>query len=709
MVLGADEEGRKCPFLSVHQWNETLTLNSFSKLELVLGDDDARTLMIAGVVERVEESSPSLVQIVYSNPLAQTYPDFTQDLYDNFQKRGLEASLAPWPMSTASRNVIYVILDYGETPLLANASPEQFKQVTSLLTQGTQILWLSAQAGSDAARNPEKGLMSGLARVARAENHDLNLVLVDVQESILMQRQELIESVAEVLHTSFCVPTTQGSMECEYLYQNGQLLIPRLVPDSELNNLITTTADEARMEIGLFHQPHRPLKLHVAKPGLLDTLRFITDESVQQPLGPREIELQVKAFGINFKDVFVALGQLKSTTQMVGECAGVVTAVGLDFQTMYRVGDRVCSWNGTPYASKVRVDASTVCHIPISMSFSIAASIPIAFMTAYYGLIELANLRKHQTVLIHSAAGGVGQAALMIAQHIGATIYATVGSEPKRRLLIERFGLRESHIFWSRSKNFKKGILEVSCGNGVDVILNSLSGEALHDSWDCIAKFGTFIEIGKSDIYRRSELSMEPLDKMTTFTALDVALMSKYQPERLQPVLKTVLSMFEAKLLRSHEPVTIMPISEMESAFRLIQAGKHTGKVVLSAEDDVQVKIVLDRPRPLKLDETATYLVVGGLGTIGRDLVRFMVTHGARHIVVFSRRKFEYEEEQALERNLGSSKARIYVKTCDITELTQVQDVLLDCRKNLPSIKGIIQAAMVLQASSPSLLRCPSC
>jgi NADPH:quinone reductase-like Zn-dependent oxidoreductase len=185
---------------------------------------------------------------------------------------------------------------------------------------------------------------------------------------------------------------------------------------------------------------------------------FMDDPSAQLPLDPEEIEIQTRAYGVNFKDVFIAMGQMLPGVKMAGECAGVITRIGFAVQQERRlnVGDRVCAAGPTPFCSKARAKGNNTFKLPDSMSFSVGASIPIVFLTAYYCLVEVARILKGHTVLIHAAAGGVGQAAIMIAQNLGTEIFATVGSTAKKELLIEKYYIPESHVFSSRTTSFKQ-------------------------------------------------------------------------------------------------------------------------------------------------------------------------------------------------------------------------------------------------------------
>ena len=344
---------------------------------------------------------------------------------------------------------------------------------------------------------------------------------------------------------------------------------------------------------------------------------------------------------------------------------------------------------------------SDACKLPDTLSFSTGASIPVNFMTAYYSLIDIADLQKDQTVLIHAASGGVGQAAIMIARHIGAEIFATAGSDVKRRLIIDQYRIPESHVFSSQSRSFKDGIMRLTQGKGIDAILNSASGLVLQDTWHCIAEFGTFIELGKTDIYQKGQIDMEPFDRNVTFASVDLVTVAKRRPKKLQEVFTTVMSLFEQGALKAVQPVTTMPMTDIERAFRLIQGRKHTGKVVLEAGQDVQVKATSAKPKSLRLDDDGTYIVAGGLGDVGQGICRLMAGAGARHILILSRRKVTAEKRRLIETDLAPHGTILYTEACDISDESSIQEVATRCRATMPPIKGVVQAAVVLQVCLP--------
>lgn len=276
---------------------------------------------------------------------------------------------------------------------------------------------------------------------------------------------------------------------------------------------------------------------------------------------------------------------------MSSEHSGVVTEVGQALVDEYRVSDRICAWGGTAYAGSVILSKHAVQRIPENMSFETAASIPIVYATVYYGLVHLARLEIGESVLIHSAAGGVGQAAVMLAKHLGARIFVTVGSNEKKELMMKTYGIPVDHIFSSRHLSFADGIRELTDGRGVDVVLNSLAGESLHETFECLATLGRFIEIGKQDILANSRLDMSTFNKSVTFASVDLSIVFEQAPKLAKHMMSEVFALLASGAVQPVQPLNTFPLSDMENAFRLMQAGKHTGKVVLQANQDTTVKV----------------------------------------------------------------------------------------------------------------------
>lgn len=484
---------------------------------------------------------------------------------------------------------VYIVLDDAETPILKQMDQYTFSTLSRFVTTARKLLWVTVN-GLGENKLPENGLVTGFARSARFENPELMFVTLEVEQSASEPEAKAAQTVMRVLASSFNQPETARPSELELAEGQGALKIPRLLKDTRSSEWINDRVGAASLKLVPLHED-RPLRLEIATPGLLDSLHFVDDlESSNKPLLSDELEVEVRAAGVNFRDVMIALGQLKSNSPTAGEYGGIVTRVGSQHLN-FHVGDRVSVWGGSTYGNSIRVKAAGACRIPEAMPFTVAASIPCAFITAYYSLIEVARLQPGQTILIHSAAGGVGQAAIKLAQNIGATVFVTVSSLQKKQLLMDNFGISEAHIFSSKLRSFKQGVLRLTEGKGVDVVLNSLSGEVLHESWACTAMFGTFVELGKTDIYRKSRLDMSKLDGTFTFASVDLFTLLHYRPQTVAAILEKVMDMFNENKLTSIEPINVMLMTDIEDAFRFIQSRKHTGKVVLDCSPGTLVKV----------------------------------------------------------------------------------------------------------------------
>ena len=496
---------------------------------------------------------------------------------------------------------VYICLLEVTTPVWKTCGSEIFQRFKTLASAARGILWVT-QGGTNECTRPEAALITGLARTVRNENPQIHFVTMDLDPGLEITHPDNRKAILDCFHASFDPNATSQGKESEYAVRRSRILVPRFVEDVNLINYVNsnTSSIAPQPETQDFFQENRPLKLEVAVPGTLDSLRFIDDPTAKIPLAADEVRIELRAAGVNFRDVLVSMGQLENSTRMAGECSGVVTAVGHDMQSSFDIGDRVCGWGQEAYASSVRLKGKAAMHIPSGMDFEVAASIPIVWTTAYYALVYLARLEKGESVLIHSAAGGVGQAAIMLAQHIGARVFVTVGNEEKKAFLMEAYSINEEHIFSSRLLSFSDGIKRLTGNLGVDVVLNSLAGESIRASCECLAPLGRFLEIGKRDILTNSRLEMAFFDRNITFASVDLTVIFEHRIAFGGWLLNRVFELINQGCVAAVSPINRMSISDIEGGFRLIQTGKHMGKVVLSAEAASRVKVSM-RYRLIKI------------------------------------------------------------------------------------------------------------
>ncbi|KAK6699045.1 hypothetical protein SNK05_011865 [Fusarium graminearum] len=584
------------------QWNTILSRNGFGGIHVARNSmmvSKAVPLLTNGHAVRNE-------QIVLIND---TSNDGMLAISKNITLANVQINESKWDQLDVSQDAVYLVVDRAETPLLLDPQPQLFKTLNALLAAKAKILWVVIQDKSDPVSTAYKGVVTAVARVLRRESGNTGFVTLDIRDPAL-DPEVTRQVVAETLQKCFWPkPQDQKSLEPELAYEKGTVSIPRVLPDNTFLKWARSSWDAstvAETETTL-HQGERALKLEVATTGLLSSLQFVGSD-LPVDLGPSEIEVKSDAFGVNYKDLCVALGQTGSDTQMIGEFAGVVTAVGQDMSDLYQVGDRVMGFGAQPYSNLSRVNGYLAYKTPSSISNTTAASVAYGFVAAYQCIKKLARLEQGQSVLIHSATGAVGQAAIQLARSIGADIFCTVGNREKRQFLVDTYGIPEERIFSSQAGSFKSSIKRLTNSEGVDVVLNTSTGEMLRESLDCVKSLGVFIELGKSEIHKASQLSMAAFQKSITFNTFDLMTLATRKPKHIHQMLGEIVELIGSETLRPVQPVNNYPIEKVEDAFRLISARKHIGKVVLTAQSSSTVRCLPAKPTPLRLRKDGTSL-----------------------------------------------------------------------------------------------------
>ena len=442
----------------------------------------------------------------------------------------------------------------------------------------------------------------------------------------------------------------------------------------------------------------RPYRLEIRDPGALDRLA-LHELEIPQP-GPGEVLIEVEAAGLNFLDVQAALGALPKVATganeygpiLGGECAGRVVAVG-ERVTDIEVGQEVIALGARTVGTHMVSPSVHVVRKPPNWSFQEAAALPIAFLTVYYALEYVGRLRAGERVLIHAGTGGVGLAAIQWAQHVGAEIFATAGSEEKRKYLRE---LGVSHVFDSRSLQFVDDIKRITGGDGVDVVLNSLSGEFIPASLSLLRDYGRFLEIGKRDYFANKQIGLRPFLRNLSFSLVDLGGMIVQRPELVARLLQELLALFERGVLRAL-PVETFPVTSAFKAFQFMAQAKHIGKIALVIKD-AEAQIIprtKAKQRSIAIRADRTYLITGGLGGLGFSLAKWLVEQGARSLVLVGRKGASDEAQMAI-RMMEEAGARVFCAKVDVSREHEVEELFTMIRNEMLPLGGIVHAAMVL-------------
>ncbi|WP_082993050.1 type I polyketide synthase [Mycobacterium sp. 1245111.1] len=524
---------------------------------------------------------------------------------------------------------------------------------------------------SQEALNLEQAGLRGLLRVVGAENPHLRVTQIDVDN----------RTDAELLARELLC----NSNEDETAWRAGQWYVARLRPAPlRPDERYTTLVDHA--EDGV--------RLKVRTPGDLETMERIAFERLSP--GPGQIEVAITASSVNFADVLMAMGRFPTIDEREPELGvdfvGVVTAVGPNV-TEHRVGDRVggFSRNGC-WATFVTCDARVAVTLPAELTDRQAVAVSTGHATAWYGLHDQARISAGDRVLIHSATGGVGQAAIAIARAAGAEIFATAGS-PQRRELLKSMGIE--HVYDSRSTDFAELIRRDTDGYGVDIVLNSLTAAAQRAGFELLSDGGRFIEIGKRDVYANARLGLYPFRRNLTFHYVDLALMSETHPQRIGQLLDTVFRRVADGELPPAE-FNAYRFDEAATAIRVMSAAEHTGKLVLDVPRAGTVSAMVPpvEARPFRAD--GSYLITGGLGGLGLYLAEQMAAAGCGRIVLTSRSQPDALAQATIERIRGTG-ADIAVECGDVATRDTADRLVEAATATGLALRGVLHAAAVVE------------
>ncbi|MDR3374693.1 MAG: SDR family NAD(P)-dependent oxidoreductase, partial [Ancalomicrobiaceae bacterium] len=519
---------------------------------------------------------------------------------------------------------------------------------------------------------PAQAALWGFARVAANEYPHLDIRLVDPLPSL--EAGEIAIRLATLI--------AEPGEEREVLVDADGRRAPRIVAGGLAARMRPVASGPTTSRLDIDAQ------------GSLDRLTW-RDVPRKTP-GPGEIEVKVAATGLNFRDVMWAMGLLPAEALEDGfagatlgmECSGTVTAVGLDVEG-FSVGDTCVAFAAAAFSGHVTLAAHAAAKLPAGLPLEAAATIPVAFLTAWYALIHLARIEAGETVLIHGGAGGVGLAALQIARTRGARVIATAGS-PEKRGLAELLGA--DHVIDSRSLGFADEVMRLTGGDGVDVVLNSLAGEAMERSLACLKPFGRFLELGKRDFYGNTRLGLRPFRQNLSYFGIDADQLLTRQLPLAKRLFAELLGHFEDGSLTAL-PYRAFASADATAAFRLMQQAGHIGKIVIRAPECRQTAAASSG---VAISADARYLIVGGTGGFGLMLARRLARRGARHLTLASRRGRIEPENAATLAEIEAFGAEVEVVALDAADEAAVVALIDRLQADGPALKGVFLTAMVL-------------
>ena len=592
--------------------------------------------------------------------------------------------------TSLERNKLDVLVSLVELeePVFGAMTDANLNLIKLAVDSASQVYWLTSGGGPQASQ-PEKAMASGFSRAITQEHPGLWFANLDVAD---------IKTAAKTFVSIFQRDTRleEQERELDYHVSSDEVIsIPRAVEAGEINEFVHSQTGKLPIEtrtVGKAETHVDALELQYSI-GQLESFRFVKDESVYDPLPDDEVEVEIKATGVNFIDVMVLLGQLAGT-HFGCEYSGIVSRVG-SAVTNLKLGDRVCFLGEDGFRSFVRCKAGIAARIPDSLPFTeVFAAV---YLTTIHSLNHVAALQKGESILVHAAAGGVGQAAIQLAQHIGADVFVTVSSQDKKKLMTEHYGIPENRIFYSRNLSFGRQIKQATGGRGVDVVLNSTSGEALAESFRLLAPLGRFVEIGKRDIHTFQNLPMSPFLNNVSYTAVNTKSVEHTRPQEMRDLVLELEDMLAKGIFYAPRPVSVFARGQFESAIRYLQSGRHMGKAVVDWDVESEIPMVPSPDPATKLDPNASYVIAGGLGGIGRSMAAWFGRKGVKHLILLSRSGPVTDPAINLVESLRSRGVNVATPKCDVSDQASLKEAIDEATKTMPPVKGVIQASMVLR------------
>lgn len=673
-ALSVDEVGNVATTNNLHRI-ATLSCESYTSVHLLVGKPAPKA--------SPETRELSIVSLTNREP--------TLELSTALKKARWSILETGRPLKDIQPNSTVLVQDELFIPVLNSVTNSQWDSLKHLISKGCKILWLT-QGSQMSVTVPDNGLVHGLFRTIRQEDTSLRIMTLDVHEN---DSPALVPTVVKVLDV-LAEASSERFMDNEFVERNGVIFINRIVPDKLVNQF---KKDESGGGAEPVVKPLRNVQgianLRAERLGSLDALQY--NESPAMQVGDEDVEIEIIAAGLNSKDIAAAHGIISENEHLLGmEGAGVVTKVGQHCKE-YNVGDRVVMFGQPTFANRIHCPVQFIHRIPDRMLFEEAATIPVAYLISIYCLSNIGNLRKGQSVLIHAATDGVGIACIYLARYIGAEIYVTVGNEEERSFLKETFAINEHRIFSSQTTNFAREIKRATGSRGIDLIVNSLAGELLDESWRICADNGTMVEIGRKDMINRHYLSMEPFERNCSYRPVNFSYQN-VSPSVVASLMARCFELLSGGHIKPISPIARFGFDRIPEAFAKMREGHHIGKIIITdGENGIAVRVpVRPAARVVSLAPNVSYLVVGGLKGICGSLAVDMAAHGAKHIIAMTRSGISDERSQAIVRDCNALGCEVQEAKADVCNSDDVE--LAFKAAKLP-VGGIIQGAVILRVS----------
>ncbi|KAI0478369.1 polyketide synthase [Xylariaceae sp. FL0804] len=695
-------DGRiESPFLTLEGWTDALVNAGFSKPQLVLEDypapyTTACTIVSEAVIGKADDKASTkqekpLVHLVYQESESR----LLAPLKGEMERRGIDTKTLQFAHVNALPAGARVVAFLEDDFLTTGASNIQLQHMQELARNVSSLACITC-CGLAKGRNPTAAVAAGLLRTIGAENPTSRFLFIDIDPSSDIRDANLSRSICD---QELLLQQEESGMyyarDREFAWQDGCLWASRVVPDHTLSDHIQKAQSPPSDKEMLAFGRHGPVRAAFETPGILSSLYFKPYEEMMRPLPDDFIQVKVAAVGLNWKDLAISAGRFDMNNYS-SEFSGIVDSVGKGVMGL-SPGDRVYGMGKGHFGNYVRTPARLAQRMQPSDDFIMMATMPLVYMTALYAFCHATQVKPGEKVLIQSATGGLGLAAIQLARSQGAQIFATVGSADKVQYLVNKIGIPASRIFSSHNLDDIPKLLAASGGRGFNVVLGTATSDNLHESLSLVAPLGRYIDVGRVDVQNSMTMGLEVFQKSATFSSFDLGVVMDSMPEMGRILMESLDQHYRQGKVGPVNPVTTADVSQLDRVLLDFSKGTHIGKKVITFQDpDVLVPMVPPVKR-LQLDPRGIYIVTGGLGGLGRSIIRWMAECGGRYFAVLSRRGASSPEAQDLIAQLAAGGVTVRAIKCDVSIAEDVNTAIpsiLNATTASSGIKGIVHAAV---------------
>lgn len=688
------------PFLSRSSWDTALRETGFSGCELVMDDYpepyNTTTVLVSTFLDPGSSHvKPSRfeVHLLHGD---KGPPALLSEVARALEDRGISSKVIS--LETAADTIRWNIRGIAfleDEYLFLNGDEGHLRTFQHLAAHADTLVCLTS-TGIVKGRSPDGAFIAGLLRTIGTENPAGTFISIDIDaEDFNIDDPDLVRCIADQ-QIALQGQNDRDSEDREFVWQDGCLCVSRFVPDpsiQEHSEIIKTPANIGATELRPLDS-QGPVRAAFETPGILSSLYFKPYTELLQPLPRDWIEVKVAAVGLNWKDLGLSSGRFDGNN-LSSEYAGIVSKTGSDV-TSLAVGDRVYGMGKGHFGNYTRVPAVFAQKLEPEIDLTEAATIPLVYMTAVYAFENVTQLKKGQRVLIQSATGGLGLAAIQLAQAKGAHVFATAGTAEKAQFLSDTMQVPVAHIFSSRDISDLSRAVAATDGSGFDVILSTAGGDMLYESMKALAPLGHLIDVGRMNVINSKTIGLELFQKCASFSSFDLSLVLDRDAVTGGKLMETVSTWHRAGKIKPTRPFSATDVSKLDQALLGFSKGTHIGKLVVTFQNpDSLVKMMPSAPAA-RFDAEASYIITGGLGGLGRSIISWMADRGAQNIWVLSRSGASSSEAQAVIKKLAARSVLVRTVACDVGKREQVMHAIQQASSDRP-LKGIVHSAVSYQ------------